>query len=90
MSAAHALDLFSNLLRVTMLVSAPLLLASLLAGLGVGIAQAATQINESSVSFVVKVVSVTGAIIVVGPTLAIYTIDYTRQTLGSIERVVRE
>ncbi len=89
MTSAAALELVARLLQVTMFVAGPILASSLLAGLVVGIMQAATQINEASISFVVKVASVVAMIVVIGPTLVTYTVDYTRASLASIEHVVR-
>jgi flagellar biosynthesis protein FliQ len=56
MNGAAAFDLFAQLLRVTVFIAGPPLLTALIAGLVVGIFQAATQINEASLSFLVKVV----------------------------------
>ncbi len=89
MSSTYALELFAHLLQVTMLVAGPVLMASLLAGLGVGILQAATQINEASISFVVKVTSVVAILIGLGPTLVAYAVDYARASFVAIEHVVR-
>lgn len=89
MSSGYAIELFAHLIQVTMFIAGPVLLVSLAAGLCVGILQAATQINEPSISFVVKVVSVVAVIVGLGPTLASHAVDYTRSSLGSIETVVR-
>jgi flagellar biosynthetic protein FliQ len=89
MSSAQAIELFGSLMRVTMCVAGPVLLGSLFAGLLVGILQAATQINEASVSFIAKVTSVAAVLVGLGPTLVTYAVDYTRSTLAAIEHVVR-
>lgn len=89
MNSAQALELISHLLEVTMFVAGPVLLASLLAGLSVGVMQAAMQINEASVSFIVKVVSVVGVLVALGPRLVSYAVDYTRGSFAAIEHVVR-
>lgn len=89
MNSAQALELIARLLQVTMFVAGPVLLASLVAGLLVGIVQAATQINEASVSFIVKVVSVVAVLVGLGPSLVTYTTDYARSSFGAIEHVVR-
>jgi flagellar biosynthetic protein FliQ len=89
MTSDQALELFSTLLQVTMFVAGPILLASLLAGVFVGIMQAATQINEASVSFVIKVAVVMGVLAAIGPALASRAVGYTRDNLQSVEHVVR-
>jgi flagellar biosynthetic protein FliQ len=88
-NSAQALELVARLLQVTMCVAGPVLLSALFAGLFVGILQAATQINEASVSFVVKVTSVIAVLVTLGPTLVTYAVDYARSSLGAIEHVVR-
>jgi flagellar biosynthetic protein FliQ len=88
-TSAQALELFAKLLQVTIFVAGPVLVTSLLAGLVVGIVQAATQINESSVSFVVKATSVVIVLVAFGPTLVAFAVDYTRGSLLAIEHVVR-
>ena len=89
MTSAQALDLFAHLLRVVLVVAGPPLMMSLVAGLVVGILQAATQINEASISFVVKISTVGTLLVVLGPMLVANVVDYTRSTFMAIEHVVR-
>ena len=89
MNSAQALELIAHLLQVTMFVAGPVLCASLVAGLVVGVMQAAMQINEASVSFIVKVVSVVTVLVALGPRLVAYTTDYARHSFTAIEHVVR-
>jgi flagellar biosynthesis protein FliQ len=89
LSSDQALELLSTLLQVTMFIAGPLLLASLVAGVFVGIIQAATQINEASVSFVVKVTVVLGVLLAIGPALASHIAGYARDNLQALEHVVR-
>jgi type III secretory pathway component EscS len=55
----------------------------------VGIVQTATQINEGSISFLVKVCAVLGIIVVLGPQLGSYVVSYTRSSFEDIAQVVR-
>lgn len=89
MSNDQALELFVRVFQVAMFVAGPVLLTSLVAGLFVGILQAATQINEASVSFIVKVTSVLAVLIALGPMLVTHTVDYARSSFTAIEHVVR-
>lgn len=89
MSTEGALSLLLGLVTASLHMAAPLLLVSLVAGLAVGIAQTATQLNESSVSFVVKVSAILATLVVVGPALVTHAVQYTRTCLTSIEHVVR-
>jgi flagellar biosynthetic protein FliQ len=70
-------------------VAGPLLLASLIAGIGIGIAQTVTQINEQSLSFLVKVFAVAAVLVVMGSGLAGSMATYTRRCFTGIEKVVR-
>ncbi len=89
MSSDHALALVLEALRAALWVAGPVLLVALLAGIIVGMAQTVLQLNESSVSFVVKVIAVVGVLLVLGPFLAQKLVDYTRGSLGAIEHVVK-
>ncbi len=89
MNGDQALAMVLEALRVTLWLSGPVLAVALIAGLVVGVAQTVLQINEASVSFVVKVAAVIAVLVVLGPMLASKIIDYTRGSLQSIEHVVR-
>jgi flagellar biosynthesis protein FliQ len=89
MSGDQALAAILDALRVTLWVSGPILAFALVAGLLVGVVQTVLQINEASVSFVVKVAAVIGVLAVLGPMLAGKLVDYTRGSLQAIEHVVR-
>lgn len=89
MSPDQAVGLMAELLRVTAFVVGPLLIASLIAGVVVGILQTATQINEASISFLMKVGTVIVVVVVFGPRLATYAIEYARSDFEAISQVVR-
>jgi flagellar biosynthetic protein FliQ len=89
MNPAQAVVLISDLLRTTLFVAGPLLLVALVAGIVVGIIQTATQVNEASISFLVKVAAVLGVGLVLGSHLATYLLDYTRSNFEAIAQVVR-
>lgn len=89
MTVDGALSLLSELLRASLYIVGAPLAVSLLAGLLVGVVQTATQVNEASVSFVVKIVAVTGVLFALGPTLAAHAVAYTRHSLEAVAHVVR-
>jgi flagellar biosynthetic protein FliQ len=89
MTPEAATTLIANALRITFMAAGPILAAALVAGLLVGVVQTVLQVNEASVSFVVKVVAVTGVLVVVGPALGTQMMDYTRNSLQSIALVVK-
>ena len=89
MSSAGCLELLGRLFQVTLYVAGPLLLASLIAGLFVGVAQTATQVNEPSVSFLLKTAAVVAVLVAMGSVLVQQVTGYTRETFQAITQVVR-
>jgi len=75
-------------LEMTMMLAAPLLLVALAVGLLVGIFQAATQINEMTLSFIPKVMGMAAALMIAGPWMLKELVAYTRQLLESIPALV--
>jgi flagellar biosynthetic protein FliQ len=71
-----------------LLVSAPILLVVLVVGLLVSIFQAATQINEATLSFVPKVVAAVAVLALAGPWMLTTLVDYLQRTLQSIPGAV--
>lgn len=88
MSPDAVLHLVRQALEVTLLVSAPLLLAALVTGLLIGVLQAATQINEATLSFIPKLVAIFAAMVVGGPWMAAILVDFTRRLLTDLPRFV--
>lgn len=84
MSPDTVLDLGSQALRLTLLLSAPLLLVTLAVGVLVGIFQAATQINEMTLSFIPKLLAMAVVLVVAGPWMLRLLVDYTRSLIESI------
>lgn len=75
-------------LEVTMMVAAPMLLVALAVGLLVSIFQAATQINEMTLSFIPKLVAIFVTMIIAGPWMLTVMLDYMRQMFSSIPMLV--
>jgi|TARA_R110000822_G_scaffold86989_19_gene202473 flagellar biosynthesis protein FliQ len=71
-------------LEVGVLLGAPLLLAALASGLVIGLFQAATQINEMTLSFIPKVLAVAAVAVLAGPWMLRIIVDYTRALILSI------
>lgn len=78
MDTSTVVELGSQALWITMLVSAPLLLVALGVGLVVGIVQAATSINEATLSFIPKLVAMSITLAVVGGWQIATLVDYMR------------
>jgi flagellar biosynthetic protein FliQ len=75
-------------LWVTMLLAAPLLLSALAVGLLVGMFQAATQINEMTMSFIPKLIILAIALIVAGPWMLSVIVNYTEQLMSQIPSMI--
>ena len=75
-------------LEITMLLAAPLLIAALAIGLLVGVFQAATQINEMTLSFIPKLVGMAGTLVVAGPWMLKTLVGYTRELFESIPGLI--
>ena len=75
-------------LHLLLLVAAPLLLTVLGVGLVVSIFQAATQINEATLSFVPKMIAAVGVLTIAGPWMLSTLVEYLQRTLQAIPSVV--
>ncbi|MAX33367.1 MAG: flagellar biosynthetic protein FliQ [Halomonadaceae bacterium] len=75
-------------MRVTQFMAAPLLLTALLIGLLVSLFQAATQINEMTLSFIPKILGVFGMLVLLGPWLLKLIIGFTRELIQNIPLMV--
>ncbi|WP_440224666.1 flagellar biosynthesis protein FliQ [Dokdonella sp. MW10] len=75
-------------LYTTLIVAAPLLLAVLVVGLVVGMLQAATQINEMTLSFIPKLIALALVITAGGPWMLRTMIDYTRALFADLPNLV--
>jgi flagellar biosynthetic protein FliQ len=75
-------------MEITLMISAPMLLAALIVGLVVSIFQAATQINEMTLSFIPKLVAIFLALVVAGPWMLSVMMDYMRELFAGIPGMV--
>jgi flagellar biosynthetic protein FliQ len=71
-----------------LIVSAPLMLVALVTGLIISIFQAATQINETTLSFVPKIVAIFATLIFAGPWMLDLLVDYIRRLFTSIPQII--
>ncbi|MBN9132399.1 flagellar biosynthetic protein FliQ [Nitrosospira multiformis] len=88
MTPESVMTLGQKAMEVTLMVSAPLLLAALVTGLLVSIFQAATQINEMTLSFIPKLVVLFAMLVLAGPWMLSVLLDYMRQVLEGIPGVI--
>lgn len=88
MTTQAVLSMGQQGLEVMLLVSAPILLTALAVGLLVSIFQAATQINEVTLSFVPKIISIFVAMVVAGPWMLSLMVDYMQRLFGQIPYLI--
>jgi flagellar biosynthetic protein FliQ len=84
LDTALVVDLGRQALWMTMLISAPILGIGLLVGLTVGVFQAATSINEQTLSFIPKLVALGVTLALTGGWMINTMVDYTRVLFGRI------
>jgi flagellar biosynthetic protein FliQ len=75
-------------MKIVLAMAGPLLLVTLVVGLVISIFQAATQINEMTLSFIPKLLAMCGVLVLLGPWLIGVMVDYIRQLIGQIPMLV--
>jgi flagellar biosynthetic protein FliQ len=88
MDAQQVLTLGQQGLQMLLMVAAPVLLTVLVVGLLVSIFQAATQINEATLSFVPKIVAAVAVLAIAGPWMLTTLVEYLQRTLLAIPTAV--
>jgi flagellar biosynthetic protein FliQ len=88
MTPESVMTLGQQAIEMTLLLSAPLLLSALAIGLVVSIFQAATQINEQTLSFIPKLVGIFIVLIFAGPWMVTMMVDFIRRLFGNIPWMV--
>lgn len=89
MTPESVVEIAQRAMWLMLQLSAPLLLTALAVGLLIGMLQAATQINEMTLSFIPKLVAVGVAIVVAGPWMLRTLVQFTRQLIESLPELVR-
>jgi flagellar biosynthesis protein FliQ len=87
MTIDGAIQLVLEALLAWMWMAGPMLLAALLVGVVVGILQAATQINEASISFLTKLIAIGVTLVALGSWSGQQLVEYTQRTISSIAEV---
>lgn len=88
MTPESVMTLAQQAMEITILVSAPMLLAALLIGLVVSIFQAATQINEMTLSFIPKLLVLFLVLILAGPWMLNLILNYMSGLFSSIPSLI--
>ena len=88
MTPESVMTLGRDALELTIIISAPVLLTALIIGLLVSIFQAATQINEQTLSFIPKLIGMFGVLIIAGPWMVGMMVDFMQRLFGNIPWMV--
>jgi flagellar biosynthetic protein FliQ len=71
------------------ILSAPFLISLLIVGLVIGIVQAATSVNESSVAFIPKLVVIAVVLLIAGPVSLALFVEYLRDVIQELPEILR-
>ncbi len=88
MSPEEVLQIGNEALWIAILMAAPILLTALAVGLAIGMIQAATQIQEMTLSFIPKLLSVVGVLVIGGPWMLGTMVDWMRELILEIPMVL--
>lgn len=88
MTPSTVMEIGRQAIEAALLISAPVLLTALAVGLIISIFQAATQINEATLQFVPKLVAVFLVLILLGPWMIQYMVDYIQRLFESIPQLI--
>ncbi|MGV8900072.1 MAG: flagellar biosynthesis protein FliQ [Burkholderiaceae bacterium] len=87
MTPESVMSIGRHAIEITLMIAAPMLLTALAIGLVVSIFQAATQINEQTLSFIPKLVGIFVALIIAGPWMLSIMLDYMRSVFTGISNL---
>ena len=84
MTPESVMTLGQQAIELILMLAGPMLLSALVIGLVVSVFQAATQINEQTLSFIPKLVGIFAALVLLGPWMISMTVDFIQQLYGNI------
>ena len=88
MTPTTVVDIGRHAVEILLIISAPMLGAALVTGLLVSIFQAATQVNEMTLSFIPKLIAVFLVMVLAGPWMITLMTDYIRRLYTSIPSLI--
>jgi flagellar biosynthetic protein FliQ len=88
MDATFVIELVFQALWMALVLSGPVLLGLLIVGLIIGILQAATQLNETTIAFVPKIIILVLVVLLAGPALLALFSDYLREIILRIPSIM--
>jgi len=89
MTDQTVIDLGSQAIMVTMQVAAPVLMTTMIVGVIISIFQAATQINEQTLTFIPKILAITAAMIICGPWILQVMLGFTKEIFNGIPGITQ-
>jgi len=89
MGTEQVLDISRQALKTAVMLSAPLLIFGLVVGLAVNVFQAVTQITETTLAVVPKLLAMLLALLIFAPWMTDLIVDFTTQTFESIPQLIR-
>ncbi|MBX7500565.1 flagellar biosynthetic protein FliQ [Qipengyuania mesophila] len=81
------LSMADRMLWIAALVAAPILIASLAIGLVIGLVQAATSVNEQTLTFVPKLAAVAFVLVILGASMMALVVDFSQDIFAEIARI---
>jgi flagellar biosynthetic protein FliQ len=88
MTPSTVIEIGRHAVELTLIISAPLFLAALVTGLIISVFQAATQINEATLSFVPKLIAIFVTLVLAGPWMITMMTDYIRRLFEAIPSLI--
>jgi flagellar biosynthetic protein FliQ len=82
-------EVVGQAIKITLMLSAPMLLGALVVGVLVSIFQAVTQINEQTLSFIPKILVIIAALVIFSPWMMETMVSYTQDLFTSIPELIR-
>jgi len=89
MDSGFVIEVTFKALWMAFILSGPVLIALLVLGLVIGILQAATSVNESSVAFIPKLLVIALVLLVAGPVSLALFVDYLREVIMELPDILR-
>lgn len=88
MTSENIMDLGHEAIKTGLIIALPLLLTALITGLVISLFQAATQINEMTLSFIPKIIMMIIVGVIVGPDLLSVAVNYIKTLYGNIPYMI--
>ncbi len=82
-------EVVGQAIKITLMLSAPMLMGALIVGVLVSIFQAVTQINEQTLSFIPKILVIIAALVIFSPWMMETMVSYTQDLFTSIPELIR-